>query len=479
VSEDFVRSVLREHCEATMPHDKDPWPAIRARAQAGQLEHRATPSPGTRLLEPSQDVLTSRRGGRTLIVPRLNRSRLSMAMVLITVLAFAAIIIGFAAGIRPLPISSPPDEENASTRRCWNVVSSPDIEGGDTALFSISAISASEIWAVGYSSRSGIVQTLTQRWNGSEWRIVPSLNVPSRNNYLSGVAALTTNDVWAVGYHCKDNCTEPALLIEHWDGTQWSIVPTPGGGRLNGIAAVSADDIWAVGSNGRRSFALHWDGQEWLESPTNDPPLADSSFVLNAATAITSNDVWAVGYQHNSVTNSYRSIIYHWDGRGWVYSSETGGRAGDSLQAVAATSASDIWAVGQRGKGQSYEEPLRTVTKHWDGSSWLEVASPNVGAGDCYLRGVDAISSKDVWAVGGCGPRTGTKQTVVLHWQGLGWSIVPSPNVEGNSNRFFAIEAILANNIWAVGTYNSNGTGALVERYNRPCTQLDTPRSPR
>ena len=61
-----------------------------------------------------------------------------------------------------------------------------------------------------------------------------------------GVGVVAANDIWAVG-HSGPNAT----LIEHWDGTQWSIVPSPsislGNIGLFGVAGAAADDVGAVG----------------------------------------------------------------------------------------------------------------------------------------------------------------------------------------------------------------------------------------
>jgi len=38
---------------------------------------------------------------------------------------------------------------------------------------------------------------------------------------LNAVAAVLSSDVWTVGY------LNYGTLIEHWDGTKWSIVPSP------------------------------------------------------------------------------------------------------------------------------------------------------------------------------------------------------------------------------------------------------------
>src|SRR5205085_8696320 len=79
---------------------------------------------------------------------------------------------------------------------------------------------------------------------------VPSPNQGRSTSWLGGVAAVSANDVWAVGY--SGCCDRANSLIEHWDGSTWKIVPSPNPGaydnELNGAAAVSANDVWAVGT---------------------------------------------------------------------------------------------------------------------------------------------------------------------------------------------------------------------------------------
>ncbi|HEX9989265.1 MAG TPA: hypothetical protein VGE45_12405 [Chloroflexia bacterium] len=466
MSEEFVRSVLREHAEEGMPTGKDPWPAIKQSVQAAQQEHRTETLHITVVSDPRrQKVEASHIDRWKNAYPGARRFRFNMATAMVVLLALAAgtIAIITSNGLQPIAGITP-------SLGCWRIGPGPEVEVGDTILTALSARSADDVWAVGYSNAGGQPRTLVQRWNGQRWSTVASANVESRSNYLTGVAALAPNNVWAVGYHCTGNCdTDVAPLAQHWDGARWSMASTPGSGRLNGLAAVSANDIWAVGNNAQETLALHWDGSRWTGVPTNDPPLPSSVFILNAVTAISSNDVWAVGQEHDTAGNRYKKLIYHWDGNRWASFSETGASLGIRLYSVAATSPGDVWAVGERDNNPSTEEPLETATMHWDGANWIEVPSPNVGAGGSYLRGVEAISPTDAWALGGYGPITGTKQTLVLHWDGALWSVVPSPNVEGQSSRFFSADALSANEIWAIGTYNLAGTGTFVERYNNPC----------
>src|SRR5260370_3260816 len=74
------------------------------------------------------------------------------------------------------------------------------------------------------------------------WTVVRSPGVGT----LTGVASISANDVWAVGD------SSSGTLTEHWNGTAWSIVPSPtvANGKFLGVAAVSTNDVWAVASTG-------------------------------------------------------------------------------------------------------------------------------------------------------------------------------------------------------------------------------------
>ena len=91
-------------------------------------------------------------------------------------------------------------------------------------------------------------------------------------------------------------------LIEHWNGTSWSIVssPNPGAGGLNGVAIISATDIWAVGaffnttSNITQTLIEQWNGTSW--SVVTSPNPSSTTNLLEAAAADpSSGQAWAVG----------------------------------------------------------------------------------------------------------------------------------------------------------------------------------------
>src|SRR5205823_5991731 len=91
----------------------------------------------------------------------------------------------------------------------------------------------SDVWAVGEQG----VQTLTEHWDGTQWSIVPSPNVGDGENFLAGVASTATDEVWAVGYH---DSMPSGTLIERWNGTSWSVVSSPNPDVANVLSAVAS-----------------------------------------------------------------------------------------------------------------------------------------------------------------------------------------------------------------------------------------------
>src|SRR5207253_6218734 len=126
------------------------------------------------------------------------------------------------------------------------------------------------------------------------------------------VAAVSSNDVWAVGH--ESGGTSPAL-IEHWNGTSWSAVPTTSRDQLYGVAAISANNVWVVGyySSSPPSLyhpeSMHWDGSSWSQVSMRDRGALFN--YVHAVAALPTNDVWAVGdnqYPEGTLIEHYTTI---------------------------------------------------------------------------------------------------------------------------------------------------------------------------
>jgi hypothetical protein len=242
----------------------------------------------------------------------------------------------------------------------WSIVPSPSFNtGGDGIqnwLSGVDAVSSANVWAVGaHTASNGAYLTLVERWDGTSWRVVSSSNPSPTSNILNAVQAVSAGDIWAVGYFRTGTGSQP--LIEHWNGTAWSVVPSPTlrtGSVLSAITAVSATDVWAFGFQPGASGAVltlveHWNGTSWSVVPS--PNLSTeygSANVLLGASAVSPTQVWAVGMYQNESTDyhQHRTLTMRWTGTAWrVVASPTRGESGE-LNAITALPSGRLWAVG-------------------------------------------------------------------------------------------------------------------------------------
>jgi hypothetical protein len=281
-------------------------------------------------------------------------------------------------------------------------------------------------------------------------------------NTLSGVAATSSTNAWAVGSYNNGNGTPTQTLILHWNGTAWKQVPSPNpGGRhaavLSGVAATSATNAWAVGGYGNsagqaQTLIVHWKGTAWKQVPSPNP--SSSGNTLNGVAAITGTHAWAVGYSGQA--HASQTLIVHWTGTAWKQvPSPNPSSSGDSnvLSGVTTTSASNAWAVGFDcmmcgGEGQT----TVALIGHWNGTAWKQQSSPSPF--DFTLNSVAATSATNAWAVG-----TGFGSTApIVHWNGTAWKQQSSPSPGSAFNLLYGVAATSATNAWAVGNYSNGGT---------------------
>jgi hypothetical protein len=349
-------------------------------------------------------------------------------------------------------------EAAGATLGTWQLVPTPSVPGVGQGLYGVTAISASDAWAVGdvYNQALGDQQTLTQHWDGVRWQTVPSPSVRNAYNHLTGVSGISSNDVWAVGYTIDDRTYAWQTLILHWNGTSWSIVR---GARLRTsynaltrVWAVASDNVWAVGYNGTdikfHTLAEHWDGLSWKAIPTPAPGTYDALYGIAGTSA---NDLWAAGY-YKEGNFTYKSLTLHWNGRAWLEVDSPNTTGYNWFNGVAATAANDVWAVGYEYEdgGNAIAHPL---IQRWDGTSWGVIESPLVPDGH-YTNLSDAawISSADVVSVGTSTDANENYDPLVEQWDGTAWSLAAAPEIRGlPTTLLFAVAPDKANGYWAVG----------------------------
>ena len=120
------------------------------------------------------------------------------------------------------------------------------------------------------------------------------------------------------------------------------------------------------------------------------------------------------------------------------------------LIGVTTVLANDVWTVG------AYNDSpyiMNTLIEHWNGSHWSIVPSPNVGTHGSLIDTLAVISTNDIWTVGFYVNSKNLSQNLVEHWNGTKWSVIQVPNTGAGGDGFNNIGIVSANDMWAVGNY--------------------------
>jgi hypothetical protein len=249
----------------------------------------------------------------------------------------------------------------------------------DASLGGISCVSATVCTAVGRSWWGPLVE----RWDGSAWSVVPTPSFAgSMRASLGGVSCTSRSRCVAVGW------TNKWPLVERWNGSRWSVQATPHtratrGVFLNGVSCTAKLCMAVGGSGDAPPIAARWDGRRWSIEPFAVPPqVRPSDMSLNAVACVRSGVCIAVG-GYPGRNGCDRPLVERWDGKRWLFqhspdrfdcaSETTGGDA--MLTGVSCVSATMCLAVG----AFTPQFKQTVIAQHWNGRVWSEADSNLIG----------------------------------------------------------------------------------------------------
>lgn len=312
----------------------------------------------------------------------------------------------------------------------------------NTQFQSAAAPASDDVWIAGSFSNwiaaDGYSQefAMLAHWNGTEWSFADLDHEPGQ---LVDISAASPDDIWAVG-----TLDFYGSYFLHYDGVEWQHIQGSMGldVSLNAVATLSQNDAWAVGSFYRRDaptpfhevHIMHWDGTAWSVSPT--PSVGGPQAMLYDVYALSPNDVWAVG---NRLDEEYRSttLVLRWDGYVWsIFESPNPGDF-NGLSNIAFLAPGEIWATG----GATRNDETSMLLAHWTGQEWETLLDNSI----YRMTSLAALAPKSLW---GTGVAMGSGKPIVARWNGKRWrtfwAAQTKPNLEG-------ITVLSENEIWAVG----------------------------
>jgi hypothetical protein len=293
--------------------------------------------------------------------------------------------------------------------RKWSAVTNPKpITGG---FLGVTAVSADNVWAAGFAgSVTGTTDILVMHWNGKSWSRLPG--VPTVAGGFNAIAQ-TGNVLLAVG-----GLDKPPMLLMQRTGTAWKTYPPPSApGDLQSLAVTGRDRAWATGvvlnsaDDPIGDILLQWNGSAWRSVSF---PLHGTNQNLWSLAAGPGGAIWAVGNSHNNASTSFSPLSMLGNGKTWRKVA-VHAPANSALYGVSFVPGGTAWAVG------TADARTRTLILRWTGKAWSQVPTPDPLKTSDFVNAVAATSRGDAWAVGSGGPSK-SPETFILHWNGKTWS---------------------------------------------------------
>ena len=342
--------------------------------------------------------------------------------------------------LAPIGLSS----AGAANPPTWVLASTPDTSATlSNVLYADSCVSGGACTAVGSSTTAaGHAQTLVESWNGTSWSIVPSPDTsPTLDNVLYAISCTSSSACAAVGTSTS-SLGQTQTLAELWNGSKWSITPTPNtstgfDNTLSGVSCTAASTCTAVGyaatATGSISLVETLSASTWSITTSADEPgtLYDS---LNGISCPSSASCVAVG-NYLTAADSLQTLVESWNGSTWtvVASPDTTSTESNTLNGVSCSTATNCMAVGAAfaAAGSAYQ----TLAESWNGAAWSIVSTPDVTSSNDVLEAVSCPSASWCSASGYSTTSSDIQQGQIEWWNGAAWltAVTPEPGTFGNS----------------------------------------------
>ena len=347
----------------------------------------------------------------------------------------------------------------------WTIQSTPNPQGATYSdLNGISCASVTVCVAAGRWSGANGDRTLIERWNGSKWSIQSSRNPKHTTGaILNGVSCVSGKACMAVGRSDRPNGIR-ATFAERWNGTKWKTTATPNPQRqvsvLNSVACASATSCVAVGQAGGSqvspdsTLAESWDGSTWTLVPSPNPQNAQNA-ALQSVSCSSASACTAVGWWVEAGGRGQALLVERWNGSKWKIQTapDPSGGAGAAFGGVSCSSDSTCTATGYYVDGTTGV----SLVERWDGTSWKVQSSPNPqGASGTLLLAVSCPSATSCTATG-LFQTLGGQFPVAERWNGSAWKL-EAPAVPSGSNRssLDGVSCTSAKGCEAAGFYEDN-----------------------
>ncbi len=315
----------------------------------------------------------------------------------------------------------------------WQIQAAAVPSGARASSFSgVSCATASDCTAVGSAADSaGKSEPLVEHWNGAAWRVDSAPGpVDAATSGFSAVSCSTTDDGRARGRRptvCTavgasvDSAGTVTSLIERWNGSRWDIQPSPNPdgavfAELFGVSCATPRECTAVGFSIGNPFnfltlAEAWDGTSWTIQPSPNPVGTDgpNGTFEGGVSCPMASACTAVGqFSPSPAPHPGVTLAERWNGSAWQVQNTPNpgpvegadGTRNSPFAAVSCATVNSCTAVGTYDSGNASEGFL-TLAEQWNGTRWsVQHSATPTGASVSGLVGVSCATPRSCIAVG-------------------------------------------------------------------------------
>jgi Tfp pilus assembly protein PilX len=247
---------------------------------------------------------------------------------------------------------------------------------------------------------------------------VPSIAAPAVTQELQ--RGHEEQDAWAAGV-----VNGNTFVFTHWNNptelvwTNASVTNATSKNTILGMTMLSNAEGWAVGTINTKVFNIvHYLNGTWTAYTSLSGTC--NTQTLNAVAATSSQEAFAVGntFLPSGCAGGNASLtVLRWNGTTWSALSTA---TTPTIPAAASTNQSlnDVKTLDTNGNGTAnlgFAVGAAGFILQYNGTAWTKVTSPTTQA----LNGVYILSTSEAWAVGAAG--------VIIKWNGSTWSTFTSP----------------------------------------------------
>lgn len=264
-----------------------------------------------------------------------------------------------------------------------------------SGLGAVSCASARMCVAVGNVLLGQHNTTYSVVWNGRRWQIewVP-LRRHTTYSRLASVSCTGPRSCTASGEYQQHDSSKSRTLVETFNGSEWTIRPTPNprsgpnGSVLDGVSCWARGGCMAVGhrntgsNDGSLTVATRLNGQRWTSSPSVDLA-APATSVLTDVECPSRRRCVATGVSFSSTpTQTQSPLMETWDGTSWRIDQTPvpAGAFAMSLEGVSCGAPDACMAVGDYNPSDPFirmaSPPSIPVALTFDGRAWTLAAAP-------------------------------------------------------------------------------------------------------